>query len=101
MLTISAPTIAKNASFKVPVETPSGDYLVRVESIALHQATAPGGAQFYLSCAQVHITGGGTGTPGPLVSIPGVYTSGGPGLILTQSTVPTSYSPPGPAAWAG
>jgi hypothetical protein len=31
-------------------------------------------AQFYLACGQVNVTGGGSGTPGPLVAIPGVYT---------------------------
>jgi hypothetical protein len=47
-----APTIAKNSSFKVPESTPNGDYLVRLESNTVHQATAPGGAQFYNSCAK-------------------------------------------------
>ena len=45
-----------------------------MENIAVHAASTYGGAQFYLSCGQVEITGGGNGTPGPLVSIPGVYT---------------------------
>ena len=31
-------------------------------------------AQFYIACAQINVTGGGSGTPGPLVAIPGVYT---------------------------
>lgn len=31
-------------------------------------------AQFYISCGQLNVTGGGSGKPGPLVSIPGVYT---------------------------
>lgn len=45
-----------------------------MEAIALHVASTFGGAQFYLSCGQVEVTGGGSGTPGPLVAIPGVYT---------------------------
>ena len=49
-------------------------YLVRIEHIALHAASTFQGAQFYLSCAQVKVTNGGSGTPGPLVAIPGVYT---------------------------
>lgn len=48
-------------------------YLVRIESIALHQASNSGGAQFYISCGQVNVVDGGSGTPGPLVAIPGVY----------------------------
>ena len=45
-----------------------------MEAIALHVAQSYGGAQFYISCGQVEITGGGSGTPGPTVEIPGVYT---------------------------
>jgi hypothetical protein len=46
-------------------------YLLRPEHIALHDSS--GGAQFYIACAQLHVTNGENGTPGPLVSIPGVY----------------------------
>jgi hypothetical protein len=42
--------------------------------IALHVASTYGGAQFYIGCAQVNVVNGGNGNPGPLVSIPGVYT---------------------------
>ena len=45
-----------------------------MEAIALHVASTYGGAQFYISCGQVEVTNGGSGTPGPLVAIPGVYT---------------------------
>jgi len=31
------------------------------------------GAQFYISCAQVTVTGNGAGTPSPLVAFPGAY----------------------------
>lgn len=99
--TSKAPTVQKNVFFKIPKNLPSGDYLVRVESIALHQAQQAGGAQFYLSCAQVRVTDGGSGTPGPLVSFPGVYKVSDPGLILPVYPVPTSYAPPGPAVWEG
>lgn len=47
--------------------------LIRAK-IALHSASTFGGAQFYISCAQVNIVNGGNGNPSPLVSIPGVYT---------------------------
>ncbi|KAF4635774.1 hypothetical protein G7Y89_g2326 [Cudoniella acicularis] len=95
------PTILKDVSFKIPQNLPAGDYLVRVESIALHQAQQPGGAQFYLSCAQVKVTGDGTGTPGPLGAFPGAYKVSDPGLVLPVYPVPTSYTPPGPAVWTG
>jgi hypothetical protein len=44
---------------------------MRPEHIALHDVS--GGAQFYIACAQIRVTNGGNGSPGPLVSIPGVY----------------------------
>lgn len=45
-----------------------------MEAIALHTASTYGGAQFYISCGQIEVTNGGSGNPGPLVAIPGVYT---------------------------
>ena len=61
-------------TFTIPKSLPSGQYLVRVEQISLHVASTYGGAQFYIGCAQVNVVNGGSGSPGPLVSIPGVYT---------------------------
>ncbi|KAF8966548.1 glycoside hydrolase family 61 protein [Flammula alnicola] len=101
--TISFP--AQNAlsySFPIPKALPSGQYLVRIEQIALHVASTFGGAQFYLSCAQINVTGGGSGTPGPLVSIPGVYTGNEPGILIDiYYPVPATYVQPGPAVWSG
>ena len=67
--------------FAIPKSVPSGKYLVRVESIALHQAQSQGGAQIYLSCVQVEVTDGGSGSPGPLVAIPGAYRASDQGLL--------------------
>jgi hypothetical protein len=92
-----------NVSFTVPKNVPSGKYLVRVESIALHQAQSVGGAQMYLSCAQVEVTGGGSGsgTPGPLVAFPGAYNANDPGLRWSYYPIATSYTAPGPKVWDG
>ena len=49
-------------------------YLLRIENIGLHGAHNLGGAQFFLACAQIDVRNGGNGSPGPLVSIPGLYT---------------------------
>jgi len=93
---------AASQSVKIPSSLPSGDYLIRVEHIALHSASSAGGAQFYLSCGQLTVTGGGSGTPGPLVAFPGAYTPTDPGIkINIYYPVPTSYTPPGPAVWQG
>jgi hypothetical protein len=61
-----------------------------------------GGAQFYLACSQITITGGGSGTPGPLVSLPGAYSASDPGILVNLGSIaPEAYQPPGPAVWSG
>lgn len=71
---------AATASVTIPRSTPSGEYLLRVEHIALHSAGQINGAQLYISCAQISVTGGGSGSPSPLVAFPGAYKAGEPGL---------------------
>ncbi|KAJ3484845.1 hypothetical protein NLI96_g5359 [Meripilus lineatus] len=74
------------------------------DTIALHVASSFGGAQFYLSCAQVDVVNGGSGNPGPLVSFPGVYTGYEPGILINIYDLPsnfTGYQSPGPAVWSG
>ncbi|KAJ7488181.1 glycoside hydrolase, partial [Mycena latifolia] len=74
-VTITFPaTGLTEVTFPIPAQTPSGQYLIRVEHIALHVASTFAGAQFYIACAQVQVTNGGTGTPAPLVAFPGAYT---------------------------
>ncbi|KAJ7101354.1 glycosyl hydrolase family 61-domain-containing protein [Mycena belliarum] len=88
--------------FTVPSATPSGQYLIRVEHIALHVASTFGGAQFYIACAQVEVTNGGTGTPGPLVAFPGAYTGNEPGILINiYYPIPANYTQPGPPVWTG
>ncbi|KAJ3507745.1 hypothetical protein NLJ89_g6131 [Agrocybe chaxingu] len=101
--TISWPSAGlSQINFNIPRNLPDGEYLVRIEHIALHSASGFGGAQFYISCAQVKVTGGGNGTPGPLVSIPGVYNGNEPGIkVNIYYPVPATYVQPGPAVWTG
>ena len=95
-----AQNLYQTANATIPAATPSGDYLLRVEQIALHLAQTADGAQFYLACSQVTITGGGDGTPGPLVAFPGAYKSSDPGILVNLGRVSsTTYVPPGPAVW--
>jgi len=89
-------------TFTIPPSLPSGQYLIRGEQIALHVASTYGGAQFYLSCAQVNVVNGGDGTPEPLVSFPGAYTGYEPGILIDIYDLPsnfTGYVSPGPAVW--
>lgn len=55
---------------KIPADIPAGDYLLRAEVIALHVAGQTNGAQFYVSCYQITVSGGGSASPA-LVKFPG------------------------------
>ncbi|PGH09200.1 hypothetical protein AJ79_05729 [Helicocarpus griseus UAMH5409] len=88
-------------SFTLPADTPPGEYLVRVEHIGLHRAFS-GNTEFYFTCGQIKVTGSGSGSPGPMVSIPGVYQQTDENVNLNiYYPKPTSYSLPGPAVWKG
>ncbi|KAF2714264.1 carbohydrate-binding module family 1 protein [Pleomassaria siparia CBS 279.74] len=62
-----------NYTFTLPTGLASGEYLLRSEMLALHGAQTVGGAQFYIGCAQLKITGTGSGSCTPTISIPGAY----------------------------
>ncbi|KAI5886393.1 uncharacterized protein SCHCODRAFT_01217384 [Schizophyllum commune H4-8] len=47
------------AKLTLPSTLASGAYLLRHEIIALHNAVKEGGAEFYESCAQIKVSGGG------------------------------------------
>jgi len=88
-------------TFTIPSKTPPGQYLLRIEQIALHTASAVGGAQFYISCAQITVTGSGSGSPSPTIVFPGGYKSNDPGILIDiWYPIPTSYAIPGPAVWS-
>ncbi|KAJ3732320.1 glycoside hydrolase [Lentinula guzmanii] len=91
-------------TFTIPESTPSGQYLLRGEQIALHVASTVGGAQFYIGCAQINVVGGGDGTPGPTVAFPGAYSATDPGILINIYALPAGYAgyqAPGPAVWSG
>ncbi|TCD61047.1 Esterase/lipase/thioesterase [Steccherinum ochraceum] len=92
--------IDQNSSWTttIPSTVPSGNYLIRFETIALHSLPA----QFYPECAQIQITGGGNLAPtaAELVSFPGAYSNSDPGLttdLYTEAAqTETTYIIPGP-----
>ncbi|KAF1979980.1 hypothetical protein BU23DRAFT_637645 [Bimuria novae-zelandiae CBS 107.79] len=53
----------------IPSCTPAGDYLLRIEQLGIHNPGSP--PQFYISCAQVKVNGGGAKALEPTVKIPG------------------------------
>ncbi|KAG6818743.1 hypothetical protein H0H93_002199 [Arthromyces matolae] len=84
----------------IPASLPAGQYLLRAEIIALHVAETYPGAQFYIGCAQVAITGGGSANP-PKVALPGAYAGSDPGITINIYNNLQSYTAPGPAVWSG
>ncbi|AEO56416.1 glycoside hydrolase family 61 protein [Thermothelomyces thermophilus ATCC 42464] len=89
--------------FDLPSCVAPGQYLMRVELLALHSASSPGGAQFYMGCAQIEVTGSGTNSGSDFVSFPGAYSANDPGILLSiydSSGKPNnggrSYPIPGP-----
>ncbi|KAH6638585.1 glycoside hydrolase family 61 protein [Truncatella angustata] len=100
-ITADAITFASSGLAQVGVTIPScvapGDYLLRVEHIALHSASSTGGAQFYIGCAQLTVTGSGTKTFSG-VAFPGAYAATDPGILINiYWPIPTNYTNPGPA----
>ena len=68
----------------IPKNLAPGNYLIRHELLALHQANAP---QFYPECAQLHVTGSGTGVPSGayLTAIPAYATATNPSVDVSSS----------------
>jgi len=87
-------------SVKIPSTLPAGDYILRAEHIALHVASSYPGAQFYVGCAQVKITGGGSASP-PKIALPGAYKGSDPGITVNIYNNPQSYTAPGGSVWSG
>ncbi|KAF2196993.1 cel1 protein precursor [Delitschia confertaspora ATCC 74209] len=85
----------------IPKSLAPGNYLIRHELLALHQANAP---QFYAECAQLVVTGSGSAVPSGafLAKIPGYASQSDPGVTVdTYGSKATTYTPPGPAVWTG
>ncbi|ORX73236.1 hypothetical protein DL89DRAFT_265373 [Linderina pennispora] len=85
---------------KLPADIKAGDYLLRTEIIALHNAADINGAQYYPNCAQLRVTDGGSSTPKGY-AIPGVYKKTDPGIHFDLKTPFTSYPIPGPPLYQG
>jgi hypothetical protein len=53
---------------KIPKDTPNGEYLLRAEHIGVHRSHV-NQPEHYVSCMQIKVQGGGSGTPGPMVKV--------------------------------
>jgi hypothetical protein len=87
--------------FTLPKTLENGEYLLRGEHIGIHENHV-GKPQLYMECAQIKVTGGtGTGKPGPMVKIPGVYKTTDQALTYNFWGGGGAYQMPGPAVWSG
>jgi hypothetical protein len=88
-------------SFTIPEQTPPGEYLIRAEHLGLHRAHV-GETEFYYSCAQVKVTGNGSGKPSPVVQFPGAYKATDPGIDFSIWAGKREYPyHVGPDVWDG
>ncbi|KAL6710440.1 hypothetical protein ACN47E_008488 [Coniothyrium glycines] len=82
-------------SVNIPSQVSAGEYLLRIEQLAIHNPGSP--PQFYISCAQIKVTGSGSGRPSPVVKIPGHVKSTDSGYTANIYNNFKSYVVPGPA----
>lgn len=86
--------------FTMPECIAAGQYLMKVELLALHSASSEGGAQFYGSCAQIKVTGSGSysGATADEISFPGGYTADDAGILanIYDTSIYSTYKAPGP-----
>jgi cellulase len=73
--------------------------------LALHSSQTLGGAQFYIGCVQLKVTGTGSGTCGPSISIPGAYKESDEDIFIPKYyngfDATTYKAPGGPVASCG
>ncbi|KAI8948135.1 endoglucanase II [Xylaria longipes] len=83
-------------TYELPKCIEDGEYLLRVQQLAIHNPWPAGIPQFYISCAQVKVTGG-SGSANPTnVLIPGAFKETDPGYTVNIYSGFTSYTVPGP-----
>jgi len=86
----------------IPQGLAPGNYLIRHELIALHQANAP---QFYPECAQIVVGGSGTAQPDASykAAIPGYCKDSDSNIRvpINSRTIPQTYVVPGPPVYKG
>ncbi|KAJ4298112.1 hypothetical protein N0V90_006011 [Kalmusia sp. IMI 367209] len=88
--------LAQSYDVTIPSCIPAGEYLLRIEQLAIHNPYPGGIPQFYISCAQVKVTGGGSKSFSG-VSIPGHVKVTDPGYTANIYNNFNNYTVPGPA----
>ncbi|KAJ2968098.1 hypothetical protein NUW58_g10296 [Xylaria curta] len=81
-------------SSQLPRCIQNGEYLLRIQSLAIHNPWPAGTPQFYISCAQIKVTGG-SGSANPTYAlIPGAFKSSDPGYTANVSVLLPPYEKP-------
>ncbi|KAK7975463.1 hypothetical protein PG989_013926 [Apiospora arundinis] len=78
-------------TFRLPAEIPKGQYLMRIEQMAVHQPYKA--KEFFMQCAHVEVDSQYNGSPpGPTIKLPGGYSKSDPAIQLDSWAKPT-YAP--------
>ncbi|KAJ3039661.1 hypothetical protein HDV00_012005 [Rhizophlyctis rosea] len=87
----------QNFTVTLPKDLADGRWVLRVDHVGLHVAGVPGGAQFYIRCIDIEISGGGGKYPSPVTTLPGAWKQDTPGVLWQQWTGnPNPYPAFGP-----
>ncbi|OTA89379.1 glycoside hydrolase family 61 protein [Hypoxylon sp. CO27-5] len=84
-------------SYTIPSCIEDGEYLLRIQSLAIHNPWPAGIPQFYISCAQVKVSGGSGNYNPSTVRIPGAFKETDPGYTVNIYSNFKNYTVPGPA----
>ena len=92
MLTRSCNRHFETIHQEIAASVPVGEYLLRVEHIAIHSATLANGPHFYVSYSQLNVTGDGAAVPKPLVFFTGAYKAKDSGIMMDIYSKPVGKS---------
>ncbi|KAI1260952.1 lytic polysaccharide monooxygenase [Xylariaceae sp. FL1019] len=90
-------TLKDTYSSTIPTCIPAGEYLLRIQSLAIHNPGAT--PQWYVGCGQVKVSGGGSKAGSPTAKIPGAFKATDPGYTANIYNNFNSYIVPGPAVF--
>jgi hypothetical protein len=87
-------------NFTLPPQIPTGNYIMRHEIIALHNAQSANGAEHYPACINLKVTGGSQSVQSlpttNAIKLPGGYNPQDPGLLVNVYNPGFTYTFPGP-----
>ncbi|KAI1855029.1 hypothetical protein JX265_012384 [Neoarthrinium moseri] len=92
--------LSQTYTYQIPSCIAPGEYLLRIQQLAIHNPWPAGIPQFYISCAQIKVSGSGSKTFSG-VSIPGAFKSTDPGYTANIYNNFSNYTVPGPSPVSG